>query len=161
MEMDTVNIEKLKQTIMTPESRLQLGIQAGKYLDQGYHCSEAVLISAGESLFGEIDPKILKIASALSGGIGSTEQEACGALTGGVLVLGLLFGREGLKQSDTRCLQLTKEWRDHFLAAFGHTQCAALRKQGMQNNGHSPCKGIVVQSVPILLNMIAEDKSRG
>ena len=143
---------------MTTDVQTRLGTKAGDYLDQGYHCSEAVLLAVSEHLFGVIDPLSLRIATPLAGGMGDTEKEACGAFTGGVLVLGMLFGRVHHNQSDNQCLQLTKEWREQFLLAFGHTQCAALQEQGIQDNGHSPCKDIVVQSVPILLQIIAEAK---
>ena len=143
---------------MNPGYQMRLGSKAGDYYNQGYHCSEAVLLALSEHLFGEVDPTSLRIATAMADGIGHSHEEACGAFTAGVLILGMLFGREHPAQSDLRCQQLTHAWREHFLTSFGHTQCEALRTRSFEEHEQVQCASIVAQSVPILLQIIAEAK---
>ena len=57
----------------------------------GYNCSQSVLVTFAEEL--QLDRNVaLKIANGFGGGMGRT-QEVCGAVSGGIMVLGLLFGR--------------------------------------------------------------------
>jgi len=62
---------------------------AAKFMD-GANCAQAVLWALAER--AGLDPETaLKIATGLGAGLGR-RQETCGALTGGILALGLLHG---------------------------------------------------------------------
>jgi C_GCAxxG_C_C family probable redox protein len=57
----------------------------------GYNCAQSVLFSYADRL--NIPPDLaLKLATGFGGGMGR-KQEVCGAVTGGILVLSLLYGR--------------------------------------------------------------------
>ena len=51
------------------------------------------MLAVGEHLLGPLDDQVLRMSSGLGGGLGSTQQELCGALSGGVLIIGALYGR--------------------------------------------------------------------
>jgi hypothetical protein len=52
------------------------------------------VLAVGEHLLGEIDAgHMCQLACAFGGGVGLSRQEMCGALSGGVLLIGLLYGR--------------------------------------------------------------------
>jgi C_GCAxxG_C_C family probable redox protein len=77
-------------------------IAVGKFKD-GYNCAQSVLHSFADEL--KIDKNLaLKIANGFGGGM-ARNQEACGAVTGAIMVLGLRYGREEgddkSKQEDT------------------------------------------------------------
>jgi C_GCAxxG_C_C family probable redox protein len=57
----------------------------------GYNCAQAVL-DAFRDETGLDEDLALKIATGLGAGMGR-KQEVCGAVTGGILVLGLRHGR--------------------------------------------------------------------
>jgi C_GCAxxG_C_C family probable redox protein len=62
----------------------------------GYNCSQSILFAFGPGL--GLDPETaLKIASCFGGGIGGSGQ-ICGAVSGGILALGLKFGRGGREE---------------------------------------------------------------
>jgi len=92
-------------------------------------CSEAVLTVVNRSLRGGLMPEVaIRLASGLPEGIGGSGC-TCGALTGGVLSLGLFLGREkpGIFNS-TSIMTLSKELHDRFKEKFGSTCCRVLSK---------------------------------
>lgn len=60
----------------------------------GFHCAEAILKTFVELYSKEPYPDITKYASGFGAGICGSNYEACGALTGGIVALGWLFGRK-------------------------------------------------------------------
>jgi len=58
--------------------------KAGVLFDGGYNCAQAVL----QATTGRSDPELLAMAEAFGGGIGDSGC-LCGAVTGGVMALGL------------------------------------------------------------------------
>ncbi len=59
----------------------------------GYNCAQSILCAYGPDL-GLDAETALKVATGLGGGMGGS-GEVCGALTGGILALGLKYGRGG------------------------------------------------------------------
>jgi len=59
-----------------------------------YHCSQAVLMVGQEKLGREISMDLVAAMDAFGGGLGA-HGETCGALIGGLAVVGLMDGRSG------------------------------------------------------------------
>jgi C_GCAxxG_C_C family probable redox protein len=91
-------------------------------------CSEALLYTFNLGLSGGLPPEVVKLASGFPEGIG-TSGCTCGALSGGVLVLGLFCGRERPgDRSWRRPMKLAAELHDSFKEAFGATCCRVLTR---------------------------------
>lgn len=85
-------------------------------------CSEAVIAVLNQSLDGGLSHDMaVKIGSGLSEGIGGSGC-ACGALSGGVITLGLFLGRKTARTS-------SKILHDDFKKEFGATCCRVLTKK--------------------------------
>jgi len=68
--------------------------------DEGYACSQAILLSFAERY--NLDENTVKlISSTFGGGMGRLRQK-CGAVTGGFMVLGLAYGNSNPKDMDTK-----------------------------------------------------------
>ena len=80
----------------------------------------------GEHVLGPVASQVIRMSSALAGGVGRCRQEMCGALTAGVLIIGALYGRANLEEDDGLALALAERYRSDWLAEFGHTQCEPL-----------------------------------
>lgn len=92
----------------------------------GYNCAQSVLFSFCEDLGLEADTA-LKIACGFGGGMGR-KGEVCGAVTGGIMVLGLQYGRgekEGREQTDAAYAKI-RELIDRFSAKHGSSICREL-----------------------------------
>lgn len=78
------------------EKATQLGYQ---YELSYFGCSQAVVAALIEA-FGIGGPDILRASTILSGGIARSGKGTCGALTGGLLMIGLLIGRDDLEMRE-------------------------------------------------------------
>ncbi|UCC33999.1 MAG: C-GCAxxG-C-C family protein, partial [Candidatus Bathyarchaeota archaeon] len=63
---------------------------AASYFKEGYNCAQSVLLAMQEfwNIGNPVEPKV---ASAFGGGVGR-RGSLCGALTGGVIAIGLKYG---------------------------------------------------------------------
>jgi C_GCAxxG_C_C family probable redox protein len=92
-------------------------------------CSEAVLTVLNQGLKGGLSSEIaVRLTSGLPEGIGSSGC-TCGALSAGVIALGLFLGRNGPGiLNNRRVYAASKELHDHFKIQFGATCCRVLTK---------------------------------
>jgi len=85
----------------------------------GFFCSEAVVSSIRSNFELDISEEVISMASGFPVGIGRSKC-LCGAVSGGVMALGIFFGRT--KQGDPKVeknLVVAKELHDWFKAANG------------------------------------------
>jgi C_GCAxxG_C_C family probable redox protein len=83
--MAGINTKLLRSQSMTHEDK------AIDIFKEGFNCAQSVLHAYADEL--HLNPDLaLKIANGFGGGMGRM-QEVCGAVSGGILVLGLLHGR--------------------------------------------------------------------
>jgi len=83
-------------------------------------------------------------------------MELCGALAGGVLVIGALFGRITL-EDDALAQRLAAQFRERFIETFGMTQCAALRENVVNvDGGLGSCSELVERATMVLLSLLGE-----
>lgn len=99
---------------------------AEEYTQEGFLCSESVLLalSKSQNISSDIIPKI---ATGFGAGIGS-HGEVCGALAGAVIGLGLQFGRTTVDETppDARPYKYAQTMVDLFVSRFGHIRCRDL-----------------------------------
>jgi C_GCAxxG_C_C family probable redox protein len=112
------------------------------------------VLAVGERLWGQVDEQVCRMASGLSGGVGGTRQELCGALSGGALVIGAIHGRTRPDEDDSLCRSLVARYRERFEQEFGSTCCQALRDSGYGSDGTTPCSVLVEQVAHILLETL-------
>lgn len=113
----------------------------------------------GEHLWGYVDDNILRMTTGLAGGVGRTHQELCGALSGGVIIIGALYGRVRPDQDDSDCQELAAAYRERLVQELGATRCVDLRASGYGSDGQWPCTALVERAVPILLELLREANS--
>ena len=96
---------------------------AHQYHQQGYSCAQSVA-GAFADLTGWEPEQLFAAVGSFGGGVGGSHEELCGAVSGGLLVLGLLFphtqgeDRDGKRQ----IYGLAKQFRQRFFETFGHTR---------------------------------------
>lgn len=90
-------------------------ILSEQYFKEGYSCSQAVLLGFGE--YTGLDKKTaVRLSSSFGAGMGRL-REVCGAVSGMMMVLGLLYGydspddREGKTAHYARVQQLAEQFR--------------------------------------------------
>ncbi len=92
-------------------------------------CAESVLVVLNQGLGGGLPPEMaVRLASGLPEGLGGSGC-VCGALSGGVLSIGLFLGREGPGlRNGKQVMNSAKVLRDQFKDCFDATCCRVLTK---------------------------------
>lgn len=88
-------------------------------------CSEAVLLVANEYLGKPMPDEVVKLASGFPVGMGLSGC-VCGGLAGGVMALGLKYGRTEPGSPTPGMFEASKELHDRFKARRGSTCCRVL-----------------------------------
>jgi C_GCAxxG_C_C family probable redox protein len=109
---------------------------------KGFFCCEAVMETIMDNFELDVPYETIRMASGMAIGVGKSGC-ICGALNGGVLAIGMFFGRseqKGPKDPNVvRCMGMTKELHDWFKAnnTKGVACCRALTKEfDMSVGGH-------------------------
>lgn len=99
------------------------------YLTRQFRCAESVMAALNRGLGGGIPTSLaVRLASGFPGGLGDCGC-SCGALTGGVMALGLFLTRECLTVEDQeRVTAAAKLLHDAFKHKFRSTCCRVLSK---------------------------------
>ncbi len=133
----------------------------------GYNCAQSVLYAYGPEL-GLDSETALRVATGLGGGLGG-RGEVCGAVTGGILALGLKYGRGGQDEKSVaqQAYQKTGELMAAFERAHGTCMCRVLlegcdlrtpegmqrfREQGLHQKTCVPCVRTVADVLARMLD---------
>ena len=135
---------------------------------EGYNCSQAV-VCAFEDVTG-IDIKTsARLSSSFGGGMGRL-REVCGAVSGGLLILGILRGYDDPEDYEAKVshYQLVQEFARRFREKNGTIVCRELLKNVPVTPGDTPekrtpefyarrpCLRLAGEAAAILDEMLAE-----
>ena len=112
------------------------------------------MLAVGEYLLGQVDDSVLRMTTAMAGGVGCTNQEMCGALSSGALLIGAMHGRTHPNEDDSQCRKLVAEYRERFATELGATLCCTLRANGYGSSGTQSCSALVERAASILLDVM-------
>ncbi len=104
---------------------------AKQYEKECTGCAQSCVAGIFGALGMENDD-VFTAASGLADGLGITGDGSCGALVGGALVIGLLFGRKPGDFQDPlapmRSYELVKQLHGRFVERFGSCRCHDIQK---------------------------------
>lgn len=143
---------------------------AYQYHQDGFNCAQSV-VGAFQDLLGMDEKQAMAMAGGFGGGVGGSHAELCGAVSGGVLVLGLLTPHTDSadKEGKRRIYAVAKEFRSRFEAVFGLTRCGELLKArpGVTERNSASwlawgvtahCDNMIVTAVELVEQMLAEER---
>jgi C_GCAxxG_C_C family probable redox protein len=120
---------------MNQENSIDIAQQAydiAYELDVKYGCCPQCVLTAIKQTTGYVTDETIKASHGLSGGGGLMGEGACGALTGGLLALGALHGRDADKLHRGRGItnfNATKQLVEKFKQEYGGISCEHLQKE--------------------------------
>lgn len=100
----------------------------------GYFCCEALVAAIRDNFELDVPKEVIAMATGMAVGAGRSGC-MCGALNGGILALGLFFGRTGQNGPQDpkaqKCMELTHELHEWFKEANGKNAvcCRVLTKE--------------------------------
>lgn len=100
-----------------------------------YYCSEAVMSALRDAFFPNLPGYVISSVSGFPVGMGGSGC-ACGAVTGAVSALGLIFGRESTSDvsASAHCMQLARELHEIFTAKH-RVICCRVLSRGTEHAG--------------------------
>ena len=143
---------------------------AYQYHKEGYNCAQSVA-GAFADLTGLAPERLMAAMGGFGGGVGGSHAELCGAVTGGALVLSLLYPHtDGADRAGKVAVYgKVKEFRRRFEEVFGLTRCGDLLKARPGVTDKNPasvrlgvtahCDNMIVTAVEILEQMLAESEA--
>jgi C_GCAxxG_C_C family probable redox protein len=92
-------------------------------------CAQST-VAAFQQHLGIDDPILFRAVTGLAGGMGLTGESACGAVSGGVIAIGLVYGREDFEteQGFMQTLNLCGVLSDRFVEQYGSFKCHDVQK---------------------------------
>lgn len=138
--------------------KVKIAARAEEVMRGELSCSESVVYAVSEGLTGEVNTDLVRAATAFRGGFASTKEELCGALSGGGMIIGLLYGRPGPEVTAVdKCAEVGKAYRAKFEEKFGCTICKELRASNYgYGEGQISCAILVRDATAVLLDVLEE-----
>lgn len=138
---------------------------AVKAVEQGFLCSEAVLLALAKCQ-GISNDLIPRIATGFGAGFGRT-GEVCGAVSGAVMGLGIRFGRSAVRKEPEprRPYWFTTELLARFKGRFGNVRCSDLlgldlsreedaQRYKEQHFWETRCRGFVTEACSLAYDLL-------
>ena len=105
-------------------------MKAAEYFNNGYSCSESMIKWAIDE--GLASEELLSVATSFSGGMGI--GCLCGAIAGGQMIIGALYGRDNKHRNENIARAKAKEFAQKFIEKHNATCCRILTR-GMEFSG--------------------------
>lgn len=140
--------------------------RSGELFKLGYRCAESVLLSVAESkdIQSEMIPKI---STGFCGGMART-CGICGAVSGGIMAISLLYGRSSPNEPIDKSYIPVKKFVKMFESKYGTTNCKQLigidlgteegRTQFISENKIGQCEKYTEDATRMVM-LIIEEKS--
>ncbi len=132
--------------------------RAGELFESGLNCTESLLVAFAEDQ-GVSCSAFPGLATGFCAGVSRT-CGTCGAVSGGVLAIGLKLGRNSTAETPDKCYGAVQQFKAAFTGRFGTENCRELldcdlstiegRDAFQQRNLRSQCQGYV-EAVPDLV----------
>lgn len=109
-----------------------IGLEAYAYEQSYGNCPQCVLAPVLEGL-GSFDDAVFKASYALSVGGGLSSRGTCGALVGGLMAIGAMYGRDidNIDKSYRHVYLIGRRLLDRFVAHYGTLICGEIQTQLM------------------------------
>lgn len=126
-----------------------------KFYDVEYdlNCSETIIYAANEEYDLNLSKDALKTMAAFGGGMAI--ESVCGAATGAIAVIGIMF-TEISGHKSPRVKELTQEFMSEFEKALGTLECDKLKEEYREDEVR--CLRMVETAGKILEDIITREK---
>ncbi|OGR35765.1 MAG: oxidoreductase [Desulfovibrionales bacterium GWA2_65_9] len=144
-------------------NREQVEQRAEELFQGGLHCAEAVLAAVlegqgqGQNVTG-VSPRA---ASAFGGGVGRSKKALCGALSGGLIALGLLQGRDTPDEKWDAVAVAAEAVRSRFEAGYGCTTCGEVLERLGPQEGMDKCIRLAANTASLFHDALNNPASTG
>lgn len=118
-----------------------------------YNCAETLLNSSNDYYNLGLNSKFLKAIVPFGGGFYS--ERSCGAFTGALPVIGLLFAEDRPTTND-KLKEVTKKWVEIFEKEFGSLECRDIKAS--HRDEVKGCGPVMLRTAELFEELVAEYK---
>ena len=132
--------------------------RALKAFNEGANCSEALW----QAFCQELDEDQQRLGNCLAGGFGggACAKDLCGAIAGGIIVLGLYYGRTPGEPRNPKLKELCYRFYHLAREELGSVYCRDLRDPEDENY-REKCSIIVAKMAELIERLLQEDNCLG
>lgn len=132
--------------------------EAFDYHYNGFCCSEAISKTIINHFAENPEGYPIKVASGFCGGLGRSHEDICGALTGGIIAVGYLYGRTEQGKDLSEASRIITDFRKAFAEAFGSTNCAAILDILGEQEKYIKCKQLTGKATGLLVDILTKKR---
>ncbi len=129
--------------------------------DYDLNCAETIVHAANEAYQLNLSKETLHASAGFGGGM--AVEETCGALTGAILVLGIMLVQDRAHEND-KMKETVADLLRRYEKRKGTTNCKILKEQ-FREEDPVKCKVIVMEAAEVLEELLSEEgfsvKSKG
>ncbi len=156
MDLNNIMQVKKEETLNGVQAKAEELFRSGTFF-----CSEAIVQTMNEFLGKPYAEDIVKLASGFPIGMGKAGC-LCGAVSGGQMALGMVYGRVEGEPMQDKMFDLSKELHDYIKEEYNSTCCRVITKEWAGDNFKSPerknhCITITGKVARWVANKIIED----
>jgi len=131
-----------------------LGEIAASYYtpESDLNCAETIVYAANEAYQLNLSKETLRASAGFGGGM--AVEETCGALTGAILVLGIMLVQERAHEND-KMKEIVAELFKRYEVRKGTTNCKMLKEQYREEDPVK-CRSIVIEAAEVLEALLNE-----
>lgn len=119
---------------------------------RGFNCAQSVLLALTDQT-GLDESQAAAVATGFGGGMRT--GEVCGAVTGGLMALGLTLGSDGNGEKTGAMFVRAKELQRSFTEKYGHKRCAELIRDA---GGKQRCNEFIACCARLAAEIIEQKK---
>lgn len=125
-----------------------------KYYTKKYdfNCAEVLIYAASDEYNMNLKSETFKTMSSFGGGMGV--ESVCGAITGSLAVIGILFTKEKAHEGN-RVKKLCEEFFQKFEAKLGNDNCAKLKAKYRKED--TSCRVMIETAARILDEIVVRE----
>ena len=122
-----------------------------KYYDKSYNlnCAEVIIYAANEEYGLNLNKEAFKTMSAFGGGM--AVEDVCGAITGSLAVIGIMFTKN-ISHESTKIKELSKKFFQEYENILGFRDCRELKEK--YHNYDIRCSIMVETAADVLEKII-------
>jgi len=117
--------------------------------DYDFNCAEVIIYAASDEYNMNLKSETFKTMSSFGGGMGV--ESVCGAITGALAVIGILFTKEKAHEGE-KVKKLSQELFRKFDVKLASTNCASLKEKYKKDD--IGCR-VMIEAAAIILDEIA------
>jgi C_GCAxxG_C_C family probable redox protein len=134
-----------------------------QHVEEKLSCSERTFLTVHNVVDTDVPSEVVALLTGFAGGVGGTHASVCGAVSGGVASLGLIYGRRHpAEEQRDRAYEVARDFFCQFKSRFGSEICGVLIGDTLHKNTYESeerrerCRAYTLHAVKSCVDLLAK-----